>query len=106
MRSGNHINAFELESPESPEHSSEGNKGAASSMDYHISFPLVFEVAGASDLNESEENPNKEENEAVHEVECDSFVAFDCGAHCSQLADVGLQIVRRQFLEVHLIIIY
>ena len=96
VNSRNDIDALELDGPETPKHGGEGNKGAAGSMNHHISFPLVFVVAGAGDLYECEEDPREEENEAVHEKEGNSFGTLDRGAHSSQLADVGLQIVCRQ----------
>ena len=99
LNSLNNLNALDLDSPEAPEQSSKRDKGSTGSVDDHVSFPLVFEVACASNLDECEENPREEENEPVHEEE--GHAALDSHALSSQLANVGLQIVCRQVLEFH-----
>lgn len=68
-------------------------------MDDHVGFPLVFEVAGARNLDESKENPREKENKAVYKEE--RHACFDCWSLSSELSDVGLEIVWRQVLEFH-----
>jgi hypothetical protein len=45
-------------------------------VDDHVGFPLVFEVAGARNLDESKENPREKENKAVYKEE--RHACFDC----------------------------
>lgn len=54
--------------PESPEHSWETYKGSESSVENHVSLPLVAHVASSCNLEERENVPAEEENVAMSKV--------------------------------------
>jgi hypothetical protein len=84
----NNLNAFNLNSPETPEHCGECNEGPTCGVDNHVGFPLVFEVAAAKDLYQCEENPSEKENKSVHKEE--RHGSFYGSALSSQLGNIGL----------------
>ena len=67
-------------------------------MDDHVGLPFVFVVASAKNLNECENDPHEEENEAMCEV--NRHLCFYILTLCSELSDVRLKIVVSQVLHL------
>ena len=62
-------------------------------MENHVSFPFMFEVPCAKNLEKRENNPGEKEDVSMHKVKGHAVTSFDVRAHVSELRDVGLKIV-------------
>jgi hypothetical protein len=51
---------FDVDGPEAPEHSSEGDKGSEGGVEDHVGLPFVTHVASGCDLDNHEDIPAEE----------------------------------------------